>query len=76
MDMLIMSSPVSFYLNLNCFTFSLFFSVNVIFDQNFSLLGWRNEGISLPLSMIEHRLAKKELKNSAFSLKLVTNLFS
>ena len=30
--------------------------------------------ISLSLSMIEHCLAKKELNNSAFSLKFVTNL--
>ena len=48
----------------------------MIFDKDLSVLGWRKEGISVPLSMIEHCLGKKELNNSAFSLKFVTNLFS
>ena len=48
----------------------------MIFDKDLSVLGCRKEGISLPLPMIEHCLAKKELNNLAFSLKLVANLFS
>ena len=40
--------------------------------RDLPVLGSRREGISLPLSTI----AKKELNNSAFSLKSVTNLFS
>ena len=44
------------------------------FDKDLSVLGI--EGISLPLSMIEYSLAKKDLNNLAFSLKFVTNLFS
>ena len=48
----------------------------MIFDRDLSVLGCRKNGISLPLSIIEHCLEKKELNNSAFSLKLVTNLFS
>ena len=48
----------------------------MIFDKDLSVLGCRKEGISLLLSIIEHYLARKELNNSAFSLKLVTNLFS
>ena len=59
-----------------CITFSTSFSVNVMFDKDLSVLGCRKEGISLPLSMIEHCLVKKELKNLVFSLKFVTNLFS
>ena len=47
-----------------------------MFDKDLSGLECRKEGISLPLSMIEHCLAKKELNNLAFSLKFVTNLFS
>ena len=42
----------------------------MIFDEDLSGLGCRKEGIPLPLSIIEHCLAKKELNNSAFSLKL------
>ena len=34
----------------------------------------QERGMSLLLSMTEHCLAKKELNNSAFSLKFVTNL--
>ena len=48
----------------------------MIFDKDLSVLGCRKDGISLPLSIIEHCLAKKELNNSAFSLKLIINLFS
>ena len=54
-----------------CITFSISFSVNVIFDKDLLVLGCRKEGISLPLSMIERCLAKKELSNSAFSLKSI-----
>ena len=76
MRMLIMSCPCALFGSKLCITFSISFSVNVIFDKDLSVLGCRKEGISLPLSMIEHCLAKKELNNSAFSLKFVTNLFS
>ena len=76
MRMLIMSCPWALFESKFCITFSISFSVNVIFDKDLSVLGCRKEGISLPLSMIEHCLAKKELNNSAFSLKFVTNLFS
>ena len=53
----------------------IFVSVNVIFDKDLSVSECRKEKISLPLPMIENCIAKKELNNSAFSLKLVTNLF-
>ena len=76
MRMLIMSCPCALFGSKLCITFSISFSVNVIFDKDLSVLGCRKEGISLPLSIIEHCLAKKELNNSAFSLKFVTNLFS
>ena len=76
MRMLIMSCPCALFGSKLCITFSISFSVNVIFDKDLSVLGCRKEGISLPLSMIEHCLAKKELNNSAFSLELVTDLFS
>ena len=76
MRVLIMSCPYALFESKLCITFSISFSVNVIFDKNLSVLGCRKEEISLPLSLIEHCLAKKELNNSAFSLKFVTNLFS
>ena len=57
-------------------TFLIAFSVNVIFDKNLWVLPYRTDGSALPLSVSEYYLAKKELNNSAFSLKLVTNLFS
>ena len=57
-------------------TFLISFSVNVIFDKNLWVLPYRTDGSALPLSVSEYYLAKKELNNSAFSLKLVTNLFS
>ena len=76
MRMLIMSCPGDLLQSKFCITFSISFSVNVIFVKNLSVLGCRKEGISLPLSMIEHCLAKKELKNLAFFFKFVTNLFS
>ena len=46
----------------------------MIFDKDLLVLGCRKEGISLPLSIIEHCLAKRELNIPAFSLKLVRNL--
>ena len=69
---------MSFYLNLNLEskTFSISFSVNLMFGKDLSLLKCRLEGISLTLSLVEYYLAKEELNNSAFSLILVTNLFS
>ena len=45
-------------------------------DKDLLVLGCREEGTAPLLSRIEHCLAEKELNNSAFSLKLVTNLFS
>ena len=75
MRMLIMSCPCALFGSKLCITFSISFSVNLIFDKDLSVLGCRKEGISLPLSIIEHCLAKKELNNSVFSLKFVTNLF-
>ena len=74
--MLIMSCSCALFGSKLCITFAISFSVNVIFEKGLSALGCRKEGISLPLSMIEHCLAKKELSNSAFSLELVTDLFS
>ena len=71
-----MSCPWALFESKFCIIFSISFSVNVIFDKDLSVLGCRKEGISLPLSMIEHCLAKKELNSSAFSLKFVTKLFS
>ena len=44
--------------------------------RDLPVLGSNREGISVPLSTIEHCFAKKELNNSAFSLKSVTSLFS
>ena len=38
----------------------------MIFDKDLSVLGCRKEGISLPLSMIEHWVAKKELNKLVF----------
>ena len=76
MLMLIMSCPWALVESKLCITFSISFSVNGMFDKDLSSLECRKEGISLPLSMIEHCLAKKELNNLAFSLKFVTNLFS
>ena len=76
MRMLIMSCPCTLFGSKLCITFSISSSVNRIFGKDLSVLGCRKEGISLPLSIIEHCLAKKELNNSAFSLKFVTNLFS
>ena len=68
MHMLIMSCPCALFGSKLCITFSISFSVNVIFDKDLSVLGCRKEGILLPLSIIEHCLAKKELSNSAFFL--------
>ena len=76
MRMLIILCPWALFESKFCIIFSVSFSVNVIFDRDLSVLGCRKNGISLPLSIIEHCLEKKELNNSAFSLKLVTNLFS
>ena len=76
MRILIMPCPCPSFESELCITFSTSFSVNVMFDKDLSVLGCRKEGISLPLSMIEHCLVKKELKNLVFFLKFVTNLFS
>ena len=76
MRILIMSCPWALFESKFCITFSISFSVIVIFDKDLSVLGYREEGISLLLFMIEHCLAKKELKSSVFSLKFVTNLFA
>ena len=49
----------------------------MIFDKDLSVLGCKKERISLLLFMMEYCLAKKkELNNSASSLKFVINLFS
>ena len=74
--MLIMSSPWALFESKFSVTFSISFSVNMIFDKDFLVLGCTNEGISVPLFMTEHCLAKKELNNSFYSWKFVTNLFS
>ena len=74
MRVLIMSCPYALFESKLCITFSISFSVNVIFDKHLSVLGCRKEGMSLLLSMIEHCLAKKEWNNLAFSLKFVRNL--
>ena len=71
-----MSCPCALFGSKLCITFSISFSVIVIFDKELSVLGCSKEGISLALSIIEHCLAKKEFSNSAFYLKFVTNLFS
>ena len=76
MGMLIMSYACALFQFKLCITFSISFSVNVIFDKDLSVLGCRDKGISLPLSMTDHWLAKEELSSSAFSLKFATNLFS
>ena len=76
MRMLIMSCPCALFESKLRITFSISFSVNEISDKDLSVSGCMKKGISLPLSMIEHCKAKKELNNSAFSLKFVTNLFS
>ena len=76
MHMLIMLCSWTLFESKFCTTFSISFSVNVIFDKDLLVLGCRTDGISLPLSILEHCLAKKELNNSVFPLKLVTNLFS
>ena len=60
-----------------CVTLSISFSVNVIFNNDLPVLGGSDvDGVSLPLSLVEHCLVKTELNNLAFSVKLVTNLFS
>ena len=73
---MLMSCPCVSFESKFCITFSISFAVNVVFDKDLSVLGCRKEEISLPLSMIERCLAKKELNNLGFSLKFVTNLFS
>ena len=60
-----MLCPCALFGSKLCITFSISFSVNVIFDKDLSVLGNWKEGISLPLSMIEHCLAKKK-KNWLF----------
>lgn len=40
----------------------------MIFDEDLSGLGCRKEGIPLPLSIIEHCLAKKELNIFFFEI--------
>ena len=44
------------------------YSLNIIFDKDLSVLGFRRDGISLPLSIIEHCLAKKELNIFFFEI--------
>ena len=75
MCMLIISCP-SLFESKFCIIFSISFSVNVISDKDLWVLVSMKDRISLPLSVIEHCLAKKEWNNSAFSLELVTNLLS
>ena len=49
----------------------------MIFNNNLPVLGCSDvDGVSLPLSVVEHCFVKTELNNLAFSVKLVTNLFS
>ena len=43
----------------------------MVFDKNLLVFGCRKEGISLPLSIIEHCLAKTVLNNSAFCHKSI-----
>ena len=76
MRMLIMPCPWALFESKFCIECSICFSVNVIFDIDLWVLKYRKERISLPLSIIVHCLARKELSNSAYSIKLVTNLFS
>ena len=76
MLMLIMSYPRALFESKFGITLFISFSVNVIFDKDLSNLGCRKEGISLPLSMIEHCVAKKRIKQIGLFLKLVTSLFS
>ena len=69
MCMLIMPCPWALFESKFFITFSISFSVEVIFVKDLSVLGvleCRKEGISLPLSMIEHCLEKKESNSSAF----------
>ena len=42
----------------------------MIIDKDLPVLGCRKEGISLPLSMTEHCLAKKELNNLFFFFEI------
>ena len=49
-------------------------SVNVMFDKDLSVKSSKSVGSTLLFRNNEHWLAKKELDNSAFSLKLVINL--
>ena len=41
-----------------------------MFDQDLPVLGWSKEGILLPLSTIEHCLAKKESKQFGFFFEI------
>ena len=75
MPMLIISSPWALFESRFCITFSISFSVNVIFDKDLSVLGCRKDGISLSLSVIGHFLAKKELNNSGTFLSGLRKLF-
>ena len=72
----IMSYPWALFESKFCIIFSISFSVNVIFDKNLSVLGCRKEGISLPLSMFEHSLAKKGIKQLGFFSEIYNKLFS
>ena len=53
-----------------CITFSISFSVNVIFDKDLSVFGCKKVGISLPLSITEHCLAKKRIKQFGFFFEI------
>ena len=72
--MLIMSCPCALFGSKLCITFSISFSVNVIFDKDLSVLGCRKREFHYRYLLLS--LAKKELNNLAFSLKFVTNLLS
>ena len=51
-----------------CKKFLISYLLNIIFDKDLSVLGCRRDGISLPLSIIEHCLAKKELNIFFFEI--------
>ena len=76
MRMLIISWPWDLFGSSLLIIFSIFSSVRVIEDSDLLVYRCTLVGSLLPVSNNVHYFAKNELKSSAFSLKLVTYLFS
>ena len=68
--MLITSRPWALFESKFCVFLDISFSVNIIFDNDLSVLGCKEEGISLPLSMIEHCLPEKNIRQFGFFFEI------